>query len=105
MNKPSTQETNIVRKDCFKYSLFRCTLSYWFNLGLSIRNSESISIFKSKLLSFILPLQNNIFNIFDPQESKMLTRLRLGISHMNEHKFRHNFQEYMNPICSYSLEI
>ena len=24
---------------------------------------------------------------------------------MNEHKFRHNFQDSWNPLCSYSLEI
>ena len=36
---------------------------------------------------------------------KFLTRLRLGFSHLNEHRFRHNFQECMNPLCSCSLEI
>ena len=51
------------RTDCFKYSIFPCTLNDWFNLDVSIRNSESISIFKSKLLSFIRPVQKNIFNI------------------------------------------
>ena len=36
------------RTDYFKYSFFHCTLNDWFNLDVSIRNSESISIFKSK---------------------------------------------------------
>ena len=30
---------------------------------------------------------------------KLLTRLRLGFSHLNEHKFRHNFQDSVNPFC------
>ena len=47
----------------------------------NIRNSESISITKSKLLSFIRPVQSNIYNIFDPKGVKFLTRLRLGLSH------------------------
>ena len=68
------------RTDCFKYSFFPCTLNEWFNLDVNIRNSESISIFKRKFLSFIRPVQNNIFNIFDPLGLKMLTRL-------NEHWF------------------
>ena len=93
------------RTDCFKYSFFPCTLKDWSKLDVSIRNSESISIFKSKLLSFIHSVQNNIFNIFDPQGLKLLTRLRLGFSHLNEHKFRHNFKECVNPVCSCSLEI
>ena len=60
---------------------------------------------KSKLLSFIRPAQNNILNIFDPQKLKLLTRLRLGFSHLKEHGFRHNFQECMSPVYSCSLEI
>ena len=93
------------RTDCFKFSFFPATLSDWFNLDPSIRNSESISSFKSKSLSFIRPVQSNVYNIFDPQGLKLLTRLRLGFSHLNEHRFRHNFQDCINPLCSCSLEI
>ena len=28
-----------------------------------------------------------------------LTRLRVGLSHLREHKFRHNFWVSLNPIC------
>ena len=99
--------THNCRADCFKRSFFPCTLNDWLNLDVSIRNSESISIFKSTLylLSFIRPIQSNIFNIFDLQVLKLLTLLRLGFSHLNKHRFRHNFQECMNQVCSCSLEI
>ena len=94
------------RTDCFEYSFFPCTFNDWFNLDLSsIRNSESISIFKSKSLSSIHPVQNNIFNIFDPPGLKLLTRLRIYFNHLNEHRFRHNFQECMNRVCFCRLEI
>ena len=36
---------------------------------------------------------------------KLLTRLRLGLSHFNEHRFNHNFQSFINPLCSCSLTI
>ena len=36
---------------------------------------------------------------------KLFTRLRLGLSHLNEHIFNHYFQSYINPLCSCSLEI
>ena len=36
---------------------------------------------------------------------KLLTRLRLGLSHLNEHRFNHNFQSCINPLCSCSLAI
>ena len=58
-----------------------------------------------KLLLFIRPLESNAYNIFDPIGLKFLTRLRLVFSHLNEHRFRHNFQDCMNPLCSRSLEI
>ena len=91
--------------DCFEYSFFPSTLSDWFKLDLNIRNSESIEVFKRKLLSFIRPVQSSICSIFDPKGLKLLNCLRLGLSHLNEHKFRHNFQDCLNPLCSCSLEI
>ena len=93
------------RTDCFKYSFFPSTLNDWFKLEESIRDSESISVFKNKLLSLIRPVGKDIFNILDPNGIKFLTRLRLGLSHLNEHRFRHNFKECVNPLCSCSLEV
>ena len=108
MNLPSEQGTTVYlhkcRTNCFKNSFFPSTLNDWFNLDINIRNSESISLFKCRLLSFICPFQNSIYNIFDPKGLKFLTRLRLGLSHLNAHRFWHNFQDCLNPLCSCSLE-
>ena len=41
-----------------------------------------------------------MYGIFDPIGLKFLTRLRLNLSHLREHKFRHNFQDTLNPLCS-----
>ena len=30
--------------------------------------------------------------------------MRLGFSHLREHKFRHNFADTLNPLCLCSLE-
>ena len=73
------------------------------NLDINIKSSESITLFKCRLSSFIRPVQNSVYNIFDPKGSKFLTRLRLGLSHLNAHTFRHNFQYCLNPSCSCSL--
>ena len=64
------------RTDCFKYSFLHSTLKDWFNLNVSIRNSESLAIFKSRLLSFIRPIQSNVYIISDPVGLKLLIRLR-----------------------------
>ena len=87
-----------------KNSFFPSALSDWFQLDVAIRNSESIAIFKNRLLSFICPIHFDVYNIFDPIGLKFLTRLRLDFSHLNEHRFRHNFQDCLKPLCSYSLE-
>ena len=97
--------TSNCRTDYFKYSFFPFTLREWFRLDINIRNPDSISLFQSRLLSFIRPNQSNIYNTFDPTGLKLLTRLRLGLSHLNEHKFCHNFQDCLNNLCSFSLEI
>ena len=93
------------RKNCHGCSFSPLPRNYWFNLDDSIRNSESISIFKSRLLSFIRPVQNKYYNIFDPKGLKFLFRLRLGFRHLNEHRLRHIFQGCMNPLCSCNLVV
>ena len=34
-----------------------------------------------------------------------MTRLRLGMSRLREHKFNHNFQNCINPLCSCGMDI
>ena len=41
-----------------------------------------------------------IFDIYNPYGIKLLIRLRLGLSHLNERKFKHGFKEIINPICT-----
>ena len=38
--------------------------------------------------------------INDTNGFKLLTRLRLNFSHINEHKFRHNFTDTISPMSS-----
>ena len=54
---------------------------------------------------FIRPSPNSIFDIYNPYCIKLLTRLRLGLSHLNEHKFKHGFNDTINPICIYGGRI
>ena len=42
---------------------------------------------------------SSLYNAF-----KYLTCLRLELSHLNEHRFEHNFQDCVNPLCSCSVE-
>ena len=79
--------------DYFKNSFFPSAISEWNKLGLNIRNSASLNAFKKKLVNFRRPCSNSIFDIHNPLGIKLLTRLRLGLSPLHEHKFRNCFQD------------
>ena len=64
----------------------------------------SYDVFKNSLLKSIRLSPNRFFNFSDSLGIKLLTRLRLGLSHLREHKFNHNFEETINPLSSCSFE-
>ena len=39
-----------------------------------------------------------------PKGIKLVTRLKLGLSHLREHKLKHSFQDTLNPLCSCGLD-
>ena len=61
--------------------------------------SESLNNFKKILLNFMRPSGSTVFNCHNPKEVKLLTRLRLDLSHLREHKFKHSFQDSLIPFC------
>ena len=67
---------------------------------VSIRNSASCNVFKKVRLKFIRPEPNKVFLLDSSEGLKFLTIIRHGLSHVANHKFRHNFQDCVNPICS-----
>ena len=72
---------------------------------MHIRKSKSISIFKINILKFIRPKPNSVYYCHNPKGIRLLTRLRLGLSHLHKHKFKHSFQGCLNPLCFCSNEI
>ena len=64
-----------------------------------------MNVFNNSLLNFIRPSGNSVFNCHNPSGVKLLTRLRLGLSHLREHKFKHGFQDSLNPIYSCNNDI
>ena len=88
-----------VKHDYFKNSFFPSTIIEWNNLDSNIRNSESLVIFKKHILAFIRPSANNTLHCHCPDGLKLITRLRLGLSLLRFHKFKHSFQDTLNPTC------
>ena len=98
-------ETYYCRTDIFKHSFFPYMIVEWNRLDYTLCNSKSYNIFKNSLLKIGRAMPKPTFNIHNPLGLKLLTRLRLGLSHLNEHRFNHNFEDCINPLCLCSLEV
>ena len=61
-------------------------------------------VFKNYLPKEIRPKLIPLYNIHNPPGIKLLTRMRLRLSHLNGHKLTHNFDDCLNPFCTCSLE-
>ena len=92
------------RTNIFKYYFFPYSVMEWNKLSSSIRNS-TYPVFRNHLLKIIWPVSNPVYNIQNYICLKFLTRLKLGSSHLNEHRFNHNVENCINPLCTCSLEV
>ena len=89
-----------VKHDYFKIFFFPSTIIEWNNLDSNKRNSENLALFKKRILAFIRPSTSSTFHCLNPNGLKLITTLRLGLSHLRFHKFKHSFQHTLNPICN-----
>ena len=104
LRHPNTYSVMRCRNNYFKNFVIPYVVREWNKLSTEIRNSTSYQQFRKSLLSFIKPTCSSLFSIHQPVGVKLLVRLRLGFSHLGDHKFRHNFHDTLNPLCSCSLE-
>ena len=77
----------------------------WNKIDVNIRNSAPCNVLKRVVLKFIRSETNQVFNVDGSKGLKFLTRIRLELSHLVDHKFRHHFQDCVNRICSCGQEI
>ena len=107
LTQSSTQKrikTFPARTKIFESSFFPHCAEAWGNLSEELRNINSINTFKTSILNFVRPRENSVFEVHDINGVKLLTRLRLNFSHLNEHKFRQKFYDTINPMCSCGKE-
>ena len=106
----STRNTNNIplfniKHNFFKNSFFPSAVIEWNKLDPNLRNATTYANFRKGILSFIRPKPNSVYNCNNPKGLKLITRLRLGLSHLREHKFKHNFQDCINPLCSCGSDV
>ena len=72
-----------IKHEFFKSTFFPSTIAAWSKLDPTIRNAESVGIFKSNILKFIRPTPRSFSNCYNHKGIRLMTRLRLGLSHLN----------------------
>ena len=50
------------------------------------------------------PSQNSGYNCHNPNGIKLLTRLRVGLSHLREHNLKRTFQDTLNRTTNYGKD-
>ena len=88
------------RTEKFRSSFYPDCLFEWNNLDPELREPPSVSILKKKLFLHIRLPAKSVYGIHNPKGIAYLTQLRVGLSKLNFHKFKHNFQDTVNPMCS-----
>ena len=106
---PTRNANNIphfkVKHSFFKNTFFLSVTIEWNKLDPEMQNAPSLNIFKKNILKFIRPTANKIFGCHNLKGIKYLTRLRLGLSHLHEHKFKNNFRDKLNPFCTCGCDV
>ena len=91
---------NFFRNYCFPSAVIE-----WKNLDSRLWKAKSFTDFKKNILSCIRRKANSVFNCNSSKGLKFGTIFHLGLSHLREHKFKHSFQDSINRLCSYSLDV
>ena len=81
-----------------KFSLTLCSIVFSapYQLQISYKTCKKTC---KKLLCKVRPLPKSVFRLHDPTGLAYLTQLRVGLSKLNFHKFKHNFRDTINPMC------
>ena len=98
LRNPMSFEQPVTRTARFASTYFHDALFEWNLLDDETRNSKSLPQFKDKLLKIIRPLGNSTYKIWDISGVKLLTKLRVQFSALNEHRFKHAFN-CLSPVC------
>jgi len=85
--------------DSYQNSFYPDSVKSWNNIGHELRSSPSLKSFKASILSLIRPKMNSIFDIHDPPSIKWLYQLRVGLSCLLDHKWKHGFKDIPSDKC------
>ena len=82
---PNTFNSISCRTEYFKNSFLPYVIGEWNKLNPEIQRCGSYNIFWKSILIFIRPSASKVYIINVAIDIKLITRLRLGFSHLHEH--------------------
>jgi len=97
-SRGSNIRTIHARTEHYKSSFFPSTIDKWNLLGPSSINTPKLA-FKNEILKKIRPKRKEMFGINDRDGQKWITQLRVSLSPLKAHKFHHNFEDTLTPMC------
>ena len=64
-----------------------------------LKSRLNCSSYRESITNIDCPPAKSVFGIYDPIGLSLLTQLRVGLSKLEFHKFKHNFMDTINPMC------
>ena len=89
----------ICKSNRYMNSFFPVAVASWNLFTKHFDHVPSFDILKKHINTFFRPKTKNIFGIHDPSGLRYLIQLRVSLSPLRNHKFRHNFADTPSEIC------
>ena len=83
----------------YKNSFFPDAIVSWNNFIKHFDDVPSFDILKKHINTFFRPMTKSIFGIHDPVGLRYLFQLRVSLTPLRSHKYRHNFTDTPFDIC------
>ena len=98
-NTRNTFRQIICKSNRYMNSFFPDAVASWNICIKHFDDVPSFDILKKHINTFFRPKTKNIFGIHDPSGLRYLFQLRVSLSPLRSHKFRHNFADTLSEIC------
>ena len=98
-NTRNTFREIICKSNRYMNSFFPDAIASWNNFIKHFDDVPSFDILKKHINTFFRPTTKSIFGIPDPVGLRYLFQLRMSLSPLGSHKFRHNFTDTPSEIC------
>ena len=98
-NTRNTFREIICKSNRYMNSFFPDAIASWNNFITHFDDVSSFDILKKHINTYFRPTTKSIFGIYDPVGLRYLFQLRVSLSPLRSHKFRHNFTDTPSEIC------